>query len=313
MEAILTLTLNPAIDLAVEVDELAPQRKLRTSAARYGPGGGGINVARAIQRCGGSVRAVFTAGGPLGDLLVRLVEQEAVTGQAIRIEGDTRESITVQVAHPSGLYRFVLPGPALTPTEGERCLAALAEADPPARYWVASGSLPEGLGDDYYARVARLARRQGARLILDTSGPALAAAVEEGVYLIKPNAREFGGLVGRQAADAKELRAQARELVASGNVELVVLSLGGEGALLTSADEQIECRPPSVEQRSSVGAGDSFVALLTLKLAAGRPLREALQYAVAAGTAAVTTPATELFHPQEMEHLYKRLQRTSGS
>lgn len=307
MEPILTLTLNPAVDVAIEVDHLESQRKLRSPYARYDAGGGGINVARGIRRYGGEARALFTAGGAMGDLLTELVRREGVPHTAIAIAGMTRESFTVSVRQPPGLYRFVLPGPELTPVEAERCLAEITALSPLPRYWVASGSLPAGLGEDFYARLARLARQRQARLILDTSGPALAAAVEEGVYLLKPNAGEFAGLIGHTPANEDELRALARERVSRGGIEILVVSLGADGALLTAAGEQHLCRPPPVVQRSSVGAGDSFLALLTLKLAQGRPLEEALRYAVAAGTAAVTTPATELFHAEDVERLYRRL------
>jgi len=313
MEPILTLTLNPAVDVAIEVDQLAPQRKLRSPSARYDAGGGGINVARGIKRCGGAVHAIFTAGGPMGDLLTRLVAAEGVPHQVIPIAGDTRESFTVQVKQPrDDVYRFVLPGPTLSQREAEACLTALSSIDPLPRYWVASGSLPQGVDDEFYARLARMARERGARLVLDTSGPALSAAVEEGLYLIKPNAREFAGLVGQQTANESELRELSRALIGRGKIDVLVLSLAADGALLTTAEEQHYCRAPAVEQLSSVGAGDSFVALLTLKLAEGRPLAEALRYAVAAGTAAVTTPATELFHMEDVERIYRQIEAAAG-
>lgn len=308
MDTILTLTLNPAVDVAIEVEELAPQCKLRSPYARYEPGGGGINVARGIHRCGGQVHALFTIGGAMGALLAQLVAREHVPHTAIPIRGNTRESINVLVRQPKHLYRFVLPGPALEPGEAERCLAALAAQQPGARYWIVSGSLPEGVDASLYGRLARMARDRDVRLIVDTSGPALAAAVDEGVYLIKPNRREFAELVGYKAASEEELREQSRELVSRKRVEVVVVSLAEQGALLTTAGEQYLACSPRVQLVSSVGAGDSFVALLSLKLAAGCRPKEALAYAVAAGAAAVTTPGTELFHPGDVDRFYPQVQ-----
>ncbi|BBA32703.1 phosphofructokinase [Methylocaldum marinum] len=307
MEPIVTLTMNPAVDLSLEVDELTSGIKLRSSFARHEPGGGGINVARGIRILGGSVRALFTAGGPIGEMLTGLVDEEGVPYGTIPIANTTREDVSVRVKRPGALYHFVAPGPELSAEEVERCLQAVRSLDPPPRHLVASGSLPPGAGDDFYARLARLVRERGIRLILDTTGPSLRAALREGVYLIKPNAREFADLAGRSPETEDECRAMARTFVEQGGAEVLVLTLGADGALLTTRDEQIHARPPRVEGVSPVGAGDSFLALLTLKLANDRPPKEALYYGVAAAAAAVLTPGTELYRRGDIERIYRRM------
>lgn len=312
MEPIVTLTMNPALDVSLEVEALSPGRKLRSPFARYEPGGGGINVARGIHTLGGAVRALFTAGGPIGEMLARAVETEGIPSQAIPIANLTRQDFSVRVRRPGALYHFVVPGPALSREEAERCLHAVASLDPPPRYLVGSGSLPPGAGEEFYARVARVARERGIRFILDSSGPPLKAALREGVYLVKPNAREFAELAGHAPADEKERRAIARAFVERGETEVLIVTQGAEGALLTARDQQVHARPPPVEGVSPVGAGDSFVALLALKLAQDRPLKEALYYGVAAAAAAVLTPGTELYRAGDVERMYERMTSQRG-
>ncbi|RFA30746.1 hypothetical protein CAI21_04355 [Alkalilimnicola ehrlichii] len=299
---ILTLTMNPTVDVTVAVDALVPEHKLRTGSARYDPGGGGINVARGIHRCGGNVLAIYTAGGAVGEMLSCLLGDEGLAHCPIQIGRVTRESITVQASDTGAHYRFVLPGPELTLDETERCLRAMRDRAE-SRHWLASGSLPPGVGVDFYARLARAARGAGARLFLDTSGEPLRAALAEGVYMIKPNLAELAELWGLADAQGFDRRAACRELVAQGGVEVVVLSLGAEGALLTDCRQQLHIPAPPVRADSVVGAGDSFMALFVLQQARGMTTVQATHYGVAAGTAAALTPATALFRPEDIDTL----------
>jgi 6-phosphofructokinase 2 len=305
VQRVTTLTLNPTVDLYAEVDELVAGPKLRSGFVRREPGGGGVNVARGIQRCGGDVQALLTVGGATGAMLNELLQREGLPFEAVPIAEATREGFAVQAKRPAGLYRITLPGPRMSAEEGAACLQAI-ERQPPG-LWVVSGSLPPGLDSGFYARIARTAQERGARVVLDTSGAALRAALEEGVYLVKPNHNELRELTGKAAETDAERLEQARSIVQHGGAEVVVLSLAEAGALLVTADQHLWVRPPAVDEVSAIGAGDSFVALLTLKLAQGRPLHQAVRYGVAAGTAAVLTPGTELFRPDDVERLYQQV------
>lgn len=309
MESIATLTMNPALDIASQVDRLVPNQKLRSRSRRYYPGGGGINVARVIHRFGGNADAVFPAGGAIGEKLTSLLAAEGISYRAVPVKAEVRENIAVHVKDPGELYHFVMPGPQLSEEDAQHCLDALARIQPAPRYLVASGSLPPGVDDEFYARVAHLAHRHDTRLILDTSGPPLAAALEEGVYLIKPNRREFADLAGEALAeDGSTRRDQVREMVARESMKTLIVTLGADGAILATKEEQIVVRPPSVEGVSPVGAGDSFVALLTLKLAQGLSQQEALCFAVAAAAAAILTGGGELCHKEDVDRLYEEMQ-----
>lgn len=301
--------MNPSLDVSAEVSSLAPERKLRSAKVRHEPGGGGINVARGLHRLGADVCALFPAGGGIGRMLGALLEEEDVPFERIPIPRITRQSFAVHVEEADELYHFVLPGPELDKDDVERCMASIAGRDPAPRYLVASGSLPPGVPDAFYGRLTRAAREGGITVLLDTHGPPLEHAVDEGVFLIKPNLHEFRGLVGRSGdgGDENALKSQCRDFVASHDIEVLVVTLGADGALLTSRDRQQLLRPPPVSMVSPVGAGDSFMAALVAKLAAGASLDEAFTWGVAGAAAAVQTPATELFEAAEVQRLYQQI------
>lgn len=308
MTAIVTFTLNPALDIAAATDAVVPTDKLRCGSPRYDPGGGGVNVARVVKVLGGKAHAVFPAGGPSGAMLQELLRRTGVSYDVVPIEGSTRASFTVDERRSGLQYRFVLPGPELAPAEREACLDRLAEAARQARYVVASGSVPPGIQPSFFARVVSIVRERDARLILDTSGDMLRAA-GAGIYLMKPNLRELRNLVGRELPDEVTQVAAARELIDRGVTEVVVLSLGAKGAVLVTADESERLQPVDVPVRSAVGAGDSMVGGITLGLARGLPLRRAVRLGMAAGAATVMTPGTELCRREDVERLYAALIR----
>ncbi len=199
MTDIVTFTINPAVDISTSVDRVIPSHKLRCAVTRRDAGGGGINVARVVKRFGADVLSVYTTGGPIGDHLRCLVDQEGIRSLAIPIRGDTREDLAVVESETGEQYRFVLPGPALAESEWRTCLDALASIEGKPRFLVASGSLPPGVPDDFYGRLVMAMRASGAKVIVDTSGVPLKRALDAGVYLIKPNLRELRELVGRAA------------------------------------------------------------------------------------------------------------------
>lgn len=304
---ILTVTVNPALDISTTTDQVLSGHKLRCGPSRLDPGGGGVNVARVVQRLGGRPLAIYTAGGPTGEAYRRLIEAERLPALVVPIQGSTRQDFTVDEASTGEQFRFVLQGPELSESEWRLCLTLVADSIQPGGYVIASGSLPPGVPDDFYAEVARLAREQGARCVVDASGPALAAALSEGVFLVKPSRRELGVHFGTTLdSEQSELEA-ARALVDDGSTEHVALTLGGRGAVLASREQTLRLAVPQVRVQSTVGAGDSFLAAFVLRLAQGRSLAEAFRSAVAASSATVTTRATELCHREDVDRLEAEL------
>ncbi len=302
---IVTVTLNPAVDLACEVDSVRPVFKLRTSTEQFDPGGGGINVARVVHELGGEALAVLMAGGGTGRFLQELLDEAGVECRIVPITGRTRVSLAVH-ERSSGLeYRFVPEGPAIADAEWQTVLDEIEEIE--GSWLVASGSLPRGVPEDFYARLARIALRRGQHLVLDTTGAALKAALGKDVTLIKPSLGELEALVGHAVRDPREQEAEAIALVRAGAAALVVVSLGAQGAILATERGVLRLPAPQVSVRSAVGAGDSFVAAMTLSLARGLAPEDALAWGIAAGTAAVTRYGTA--HPQraDVEMFYRRI------
>lgn len=308
MKSIVTLTLNPAIDGAAEAEKVRPIRKVRTWGERYDAGGGGINVARVVQELGGTAFALYLSGGATGPVLDELIHASGVKSRSIRIQGHTRVSHTVHERSTGLEFRFVPEGPVLAATEWRAALEALDEIE--CEYLVASGSLPRGVRDDFYVDVARLASRKGAKLVLDTSGDALKVATAHGVFLIKPSLGELEDLVGQKLADPVDQERAVRELIQAGAAEIIALTLGRDGALLATRSGLRRLAGVKVKAKSAVGAGDSFVAAITLALAQGRDREDAFALGVAAGTAAVLTRGTESCRREDVERIYQEIRRT---
>ena len=303
MAEIVTLTVNPSIDVATSVERVAPFHKLRCGAERRDPGGGGINVARVMKRLGADVVAMYPTGGAIGQLLRRLVDQEGVPGLTIPTSGETREDFTVVDQTTGKPYRFVLPGPLLSESEWRACLDAFTSLDQRVRFVVASGSLPPGVPQDFYSRIAKLAKQAGKKAIIDTSGPPLKAALQAGVYLIKPSLREFKLLMGESLESQADRIKACRSLIDSGQVEIVTLTLGEQGALLVTRDQVLRARALPIKLVSVVGAGDSFLGAMVWSLACGHAIETAFRYGVAAGSAALLMPGTELCRQEDVERL----------
>lgn len=305
---IITLTMNPVVDVNSTVRHVVAERKLRCDFPSYEPGGGGINVARAIHKLGGDAFAVYPAGGLTGELLQQLLNAEGIEHHCIPITGMTRESFTVLEKATGQQYRFSMPGPVLKEEEWQKCLSDLKTTGFTPEYLVASGSLPPGVPADFFGRVTRTAAKLGVRLIVDTSGEALRQAVEEGgIFLLKPNLPELSALAGQEIIDEKQQEEIVMDLVKSGKCRVVVASLGAAGVLFATADGTERIRSPLVPIVSKVGAGDSTVAGTVLSLARNRHLKEAVRFGVAAGAAAVMTPGSELCRREDAERLYRQM------
>jgi 6-phosphofructokinase 2 len=307
MSSIATLTVNPAVDKNSRVEQVLAEAKLRCDRPSREPGGGGLNVARAIQRLGGTAQAYYTAGGPIGEVLGGLLAEEGQEHHALPVSGWTRENFIVYEGQSGQQYRFGMPGPELTEDEWRGCLERIETLEPAPDYLVASGSLPPGVPDDFYNRMARAAAQRGIRVVVDTSGKALRRGVQGHVFLVKPNVRELSELVGEDLAGEQQQLEAARALIEQGRCEVVVLSLGAGGALLITANGREHVRTPTVPIRSKVGAGDSMVAGIVLGLSRGLDLADAVRYGVAAGAAAVMTPGTELCRREDTERLFGQM------
>ena len=307
MTKIYTLTLAPSLDSATLTPQIYPEGKLRCSTPVFEPGGGGINVARAITFLGGVATAIYPAGGATGEHLTALLESEHVPVDPLEAEDWTRQNLHVHVSASGEQYRFVMPGAALT-VEEFQCLEAKVLAVEPGSLLVVSGSLPPGISVDDLTQLIRNAQQHGLRCIIDSSGDALAAALTVGnIELVKPNQKELSALVQRDLSQPDDVRQAAEELIRSGKARRVVVSLGPQGALGVDASGSVHVVPPPMKSQSTVGAGDSMVGAMTLRLAENASLEDMVRFGVSAGSAATINQGTRLCSQENTQKIYRYL------
>lgn len=308
MTTIATLTLNPAIDIAATAPEVVPTIKIRCGDATVQAGGGGINVARVATRFGRSAVPIVIAGGATGERLLALLAEEGLSPSVVRTAHETRESFTVTDARSHEQFRFVLPGPTLAGGETDAVLEALAGLRAFPSLVVLSGSHPAGVPETFIADLSALVRKHGAQLIVDGPGEVLCAARD--ATLIKPNERELAALSGRPLPTRSAIIAAARQAIRDGLSRNVLVSMGGDGALLVTAERVWRYAVPPVNLVSAVGAGDSMVGSIAVALAAGEPLEAAVARGAAAGSAALLTRGTDLCRPEDVERLLPDISQT---
>jgi len=306
MTPILTLTLNPTVDYATSAPEVVPDIKLRCSEPHVDPGGGGINVSRAILMLEGQSTALVSIGGGTGARLLELLALEGVPTVAFQGPGDTRLSFSVTEEASGAQYRFVTPGPVWGEADVARALATVDRAAHPGSYVVLSGSQPPGVAKDFPKILSDHVESHRARLVVDTSGSALRNLVEaphEPLHVLRTDDAEAEEIAGRALPSPQDTARYAAELVGRGVAEAVILARGAEGSVLATAEGAWLARPAPVREVSKIGAGDSFVGAFTLALARGAAMPEALRLGVAASAAAVATEATRLCPKTEVDRL----------
>ena len=304
---IVTLTINPSVDKSAKFNGLIAEQKIRCDSPQYDAGGGGINVSKAIARLEGKSLCVFTAGGSTGERLEKLILEEDIECKAIPTKNWTRENFVGFDTVSRAQYRFGFPGTALSKTERETILQTIKELK--TNYLVVSGSLNEGLSTDFYKTIAELIKTTSLKLIVDTSGEALKKVLETGVYLVKPNIGELAKLIGVETIKPNDVELAAKKLIENGSAEIVVVSLGAEGAILVTKDQTEFVKAPKVEKKSTVGAGDSMVGGMVWALSQNKPLKEVIQWGVCCGTAATMNEGTQLFKLDDAKKLFKGLQK----
>lgn len=302
---VVTVTINPCIDKSTRVEQLQAEGKLRCSQLVNEPGGGGINVSKALKKLGVEATALFPAGGHNGNMLCVLLEAEGILFKAIQVKNETRENWVVLETSGNAQYRFTFPGLPATEDLSTALIDRLSTLA--ASFVVASGSLPPGLPENVYGLIVEKATTMGAKCIVDTSGAALAALKGKKAFLIKPNIGELAKLLNIHHLEKDEVPAAARRMIEDGYATLLAVSMGVTGAWLVSSDEGFFCAPPPVKRVSTVGAGDSMVAGMLYMLQQHASLEDTLKFGVACGTAATMNEGTKLFDKNEAFRLFNEL------
>ena len=304
---IITLTVNPSLDKSTHFTGLVPEQKMRCEQPRYDAGGGGVNVSKAISKLGGNSLCVFTSGGSTGEMLEELITKEGIENKVIKTKNWTRENFIAFDTTTKSQYRFGFPGNEFSEDEIKKIFETIKELN--TEYLVISGSLNEGLPTNFYQKIAQIAKISGTKVIVDTSGEALQKVLETGVYLIKPNIGELAKLIGVKRLELPDVEKASKHLIEKGSAEIVVVSMGAEGAILVTQNETQFVKAPKVEKKSTVGAGDSMVGGMVWALSQNRSLKEVIQMGVCCGTAATMNEGTQLFTLKDVQKLSKEMQK----
>ena len=303
---IVTLTINPSLDKSTHFTGLIAEQKIRCEKPRYDAGGGGINVSKAIAKLGGTSTCIFTAGGSSGEMLEELVANEKLESSVIKTKNWTRENFIAFENTSKAQYRFGFPGNEFSDDEKVEILQTIKELK--TDYLVISGSLNEGLSTNFYQKIAEIAKESDIKVVVDTSGEALQKVLETGVYLIKPNIGELAKLIGVERLELPEVEKAAKQLIENKSAEIVVVSLGADGAILVTKDETHLVKAPKVEKKSNVGAGDSMVGGMVLALSQNKTLKEVIQIGVCCGSAATMNEGTQLFKAEDVINLLDEIE-----
>lgn len=303
MKKIITLTVNPAIDKSTTVAGIKPNSKLRCAAPIFEAGGGGINISRVINELGGTSFCMYMAGGPTGTQMHDLLVDLEIAQQVIPIAGWLRENLSVTDTTNNQQFRFGMPGPLVNEYEWKNSLRQVESILAPGDFLIASGSLCPGMPKDYFAQVSKIAQKEKAKFILDTSGEALIQGAQAGTYLLKPNLGELATLCGVKSISFLDVEEVAKEFIRNNTCEILVISLGSQGAIMVTNEDVEYIAAPIVHQKSTIGAGDSMVAGMVYALAQGKPFTEVAKIGVACGTAATMTEGTQLCKKNDVEEL----------
>jgi len=275
---VVTVTLNPAIDRTVSISNFKAGAVNRVESVRSNPGGKGVNVASALADHGHGVAVTGFLGRSNAGAFEELFTKKKISDHFVRIAGQTRIGIKITDPVKVETTDINFPGPA--PTQEEVAMARAQIAALEAEWFVVAGSVPPGVDTGIYRDIITDLRRRGRKILLDTSGDPFPLALAAQPTAIKPNIHEFEAYIGRSLPNEKEMIAAARELIGRG-VELVVVSMGKEGACFVTARESFVARPPDIEVQSTVGAGDAMVAGILSAQLQKLPLRECARLATA--------------------------------
>ncbi len=309
---VLTITANPAVDKSTKTNLVMPEKKIRCQRPVYEPGGGGINVSRALKKLGSESTTMYFAGGSTGELMHQLLAKEELDQNIIKTNAPVRENLIVLDETDQQHYRFGMPGPEIKKEEWQKMLDEIDKMGEELSFVVLSGSLPPGVPDDFAARIAQIAKKKDIKFVIDTSGKPLKTALDEGVFLAKPNQLELKNLMGEEKIKPGQLELFARQLVKNKKAEVMVVSLGAKGALYATSDHSEYIISPVIDTDSAVGAGDSMVAGMIHGFLHKKSVKEAVIYGIAAGTAATITPGTELCRKDDTDEVAAWIRKNEG-
>jgi len=299
---IATVTLNPSLDRTVRVEELVIDEANRWTSLRRDPGGKGINVSRVVHELDGETRAYGFIGGIDGETFERLLKQQGVPFDFTPIKGEIRSNFIITDLKTHRQTRIDAPGPHIRKRELRKLIQKVTHIKPKPDFIVFAGSIPPGVPNDIYRQLIEEAKKRDIKTVLDADDNWLKEGMGGKPNIIKPNVHEAEELLGIHLKDEAAI-IEAVKTLASQGIDVAIISRGKNGLIATGEGKILKITPPQVEISSTVGAGDSTIAGLVLKISQGHGIDEACRWAVAAGTAATLTPGTELCRREDVERL----------
>ncbi|WP_459500825.1 1-phosphofructokinase [Bacillus sp. C1] len=300
---IATITLNPSVDMRYELEKLKLYEVHRTKDYEKTAGGKGMNVSRVLRLLGEEVIGSGFLGGKNGEFIREKLKEQSIIDEFVSINEETRHCLALITKNSASATEVLEEGPAISKDEIALFIKKYEKIVENFEYIVASGSLPNGIPKSFYKQLAQKAGDNGKKFILDTSGEALFHGIQGKPFLIKPNQQEICHLLQKKHVSHEEMIVAANEICQSG-VQYVLLSLGKEGAILITKEQQFRAILPEISSVNSVGSGDAMVAGMTYALAKGYEVENAIRFASACGMANAVEKATGYIQPQIVERLY---------
>ncbi len=302
---IYTLTLNPALDRTLFINQIKADDSNRIEKEERFAGGKGIDVSRVLNELDIPNIALGFVGGFAGDELEGRLINEGIGCSFVRIREETRTNIILNDLTTHKQTVFSAKGPEIEPFELMKLIRMIEILENPETFAI-SGSLPDGVHPEIYRKIIDLARSRGAYVALDTDGEPLHSGITAHPNLIKPNIHELSRLIGKELTSIEEISSAAKEIVQEG-VETVLVSMGPKGILLVNFKEVLLAVPPEVKVVNTIGAGDSSVSGFIGAMRKGLSIGDCLKFAVASGTATTLQTGTALGRKEDIERLFKQV------
>lgn len=303
---ILTLTINPAIDRTIAVDKLVFEDRSYIQSKNDTAGGRGVNASRVLHEFKAKTAAIMTTGGATGKQLQKLISGVGFPTDCVAVESPTRTNLTISDKHGLTL-KLNEQGSPIKARELEGVRKAVEKRLSKASWLLICGSVPPGVPAEFYAELIEMAHSKKVKTLLDTDGPVLEAGMAAKPTAVKPNQAEAERLLHRALISRHQVLDAVRELKAMGP-EMVILSLGGRGAIAATNEHLLEAIPPRIDPVCPIGAGDALSAAFAWALFEGKPVADALCWGVAAGTASTLLPGVETANMEQTRAIYNRVE-----
>ena len=304
---IYTVTLNPAIDKEVQVDNLEFNHVLRAKNEHIDFGGKGFNISRFLKQFDIQNISLGFIGGNAGSILDKGLHGLNIKTDFIHIKGETRTNISYLDHNSSRYIKVNEPGPKITSEEQDQLIHKIDSLTVEGDWWVLAGSLPRGIASDFYAKLIKKINAKGAKTILDTSGDAFHQGCLAKPFLIKPNEIEAEQLLNRKITDSINQYSKAAQDIQKQNITNVVLSLGDRGAILATETSVFYAESIKIDEGNPIGAGDSMVAGMLISLSQNKQMKEAFAFGIACGTATATMPGTQLGNSEQVNDILQKV------